>query len=138
MRGNNTMLNLNFLWRARFKDGAIINQIEDGKERLFKEVKERFNDLEYFYLLGKTLGFTVDLKNGVIQIGHNQKLDDIEKKNKIRLIYFRRNRITLGQQKEELKHEIWYFLGIQYLDENNINRKIILKIDNEGNVLIGD
>lgn len=139
---NNSICNLSFLWIAIFKDGTKIEQLENGKEHLFKEVQQKFEDLVYFNLTDrKGHLFTVNLLNGLI--GYNKLefpyIESKEEKSNIRLIYFRRHRIEIGEQdlKEKL-HTITYHLGLQYNDEKNDNHKIILQIDNEGNFIIGE
>lgn len=140
---NNTISNLSFFWRARFKDESTINQIDDeGNEHRFQEILDRFDELSYFYLTNnKDKVFSVDLTNGIIFFNNHRPIEEefkSEKKN-IRLIYFRRNIVELNSQSfKEQKRDIIYFLGLQYLDKNNINRKILLQIDSQGNVVIGD
>ena len=117
---------------------------EDGMENKFKMVQERINELNSFYLYNKDLSiiFKVDLQNGIISLGKTQKIEsDLlkEKKNNIRLIFFRRHRVELSTQDlKEKKHEIIYFLGFQYLDKKGNNQKIIFQIDSEGSWVLGE
>jgi len=137
--GDNPISNLVFHWIAIFNDGKI-EQFENGKEHLFKEVRDRMNDLVYFNLTDrKGHLFTVNLQNGLI--GYNRLefpyIETDEKKENIRLIFFRRHRIELGTNNlEEKSHTIAYHLGCQYNDEYNHNHKIILEIDSEGNWIL--
>jgi len=139
--GNNSMNSLVFHWNAIFKDGTHIFQFDkDGIEHKFKEVQEKFNELVYFNLTnnrGKM--FSVNLINGLI--GYNRLefpyIETEKKKENIRLIFFRRHQIELNESLNEKNHNIAYHLGLQYNDENNINRKIILQINSLGHFVIG-
>lgn len=134
---------LSFFWIALFRDNTKIEQFnEDGTENKFKLIQEKIHDLVYFNLTDrKGHFFTVDLING--RIGYNYLplpyLEKTEEKKNIRLIFFRRHQVEIGTQDiKEKKHEIIYFLGFQYQDENNNNHKIILQIDSEGNWILGE
>jgi len=141
---DNHMDSLSFYWKSRFIDNSEISQFnKEGKETLFKEVKDKFNSLTYFYLIHKSLPicFTVDLINGLIFYNNHQKIDLnlIEKKENIRLIYFRRHTVELTESLEQNSHTITYHLGIQWNDKLGNNKKIILQIDSEGNwILLGE
>lgn len=141
---NNAMNSLHFFWKAELKDGTIIHQFDkDGIEHRYQEVKDKFINLKYFYLYNKNDSnnvFIVDLINGFIY--KNKIIKNFKEENKkynIRLIYFRthRKKINLNNLKK-LEEEIHYNLGFQYLDSNNINHKIILQIDKNGDFLIGE
>jgi len=140
--GNNPIDSLSFLWIAIFSDGTKIEQIDgNGIEHRFQLVKDRFEDLVYFNLTDrKGHLFTVNLINGLI--GYNKLefpyIESKEKKENIRLIYFRRNKITMTESGDQQSHQIWYFLGFQYLDNLGNNRQIVLKIDSEGNWILGE
>lgn len=138
--GNNPMDSLTFYWMAEFKNGVIF-QFENGKEHKFQEVKDRINELEFFHLYHKdemsNINFIVDLKKGIIKTLDSKEPELIEPKENIRLIYFRRHKIDLNQSGKEMKHTIEYHLGFQYNDKLGNNRQIVLKIDNEGNWIIG-
>ena len=141
--GNNSMNSLQFFWKARFVDNSEIYQFnKDGSENRFQLVKDKFSDLRYFYLIKKDLSqtFTVDLIHGLIFFNNHQKLiyEFTSDKKNIRLIYKRRNQVYISEKGNLLKKDVWYLLGFQYLDKNNINHKIILQIDQMGNFIIGD
>jgi len=131
---------LTFLWIAIFSDGTKIEQIDENKiEHRFQEVKDRFEDLVYFNLTDKRGHlFTINLINGLI--GYNKLefpyIESTEKKSNIRLIYFRRNTITMTESGDQQSHTITYHLGYQYLDNLGNNQKIILRIDSEGNFIV--
>lgn len=141
--GNNSMNSLSFIWKAKFNDNYIIFQFnEDGTENLFKEVKNKFDDLKEFSIYNKdqSIIYTVDLIKGFIY-NNKQNIDlDLlkEEKTNIRLIFFRRHRIEMTEKYLEKSHNIIYFLGFQYNDKNNQNKKILLQIDSQGNFIIGD
>ncbi len=137
-------MKLEFTWFAIFKDGIQINQFDkDEKEHRFQEVKDKFEDLLFFSLTNnKGKLFTIDLKQGMI--GYNYLTfpyikSKEAKKNNIRLIFFRRHMVSIGTSDlKEKFHTITYHLGYQYNDKNNNNQKIILKIDKEGNFILGE
>ena len=138
--GNNPIDSLSFLWTAEFENDCIF-QIENGIEHRFAEVKDRFNELKYFTLQHKEkeISFTVDLVNGLIIYNNYKNPEIIEKKSNIRLIYFRRNRITMTESGNQQSHTVVYHLGLQWNDNLGNNRQIIFKIDSEGNfVVIGE
>lgn len=134
------MNSLSFTWVAIFQNGIKISQFDEkGQEHRFQEIKDRFKDLVYFNLTnrqGKL--FQINLLQGII--GYNDILfpyrESKEIKKNIRLIFFRRHTVTLGENAAEQNHNIEYYLGFQFNDEKGNNRKIILIIDQEGNFII--
>ena len=137
---NNSISDLSFLWTAVFKDYTYISQVENGIEHKFQEVKDRFNELKYFTLQHKEkeISFTVDLVNGLIIYNNFKNTEVVEKKDNIRLIYFRRNRITMTESGDQQSHTITYHLGLQWLNSKKENRQTVLKIDENGNWVLGD
>jgi len=140
--GNNPMDSLTFYWMAEFKNGVIF-QFEDGKEHKFQEVKDRINELEFFHLYHKdgmsNINFIVDLKRGLIKTLDSQEPETIELKENIRLIYFRRNIVEIGEHDlKEKSRIIKYHLGFQYNDKFGNNRQIVLIIDKNGNWYLGE
>jgi len=144
--GDNSISKLNFLWKAKLNNDIIIKQLDDeGKEHRYQEIKDNFDKLKYFYLTNnKDKTFIVDLINGFIYLNKRQRNlfdDKLEKKN-IRLIYFRRKQISIKIGKTKHKFPkgdiVRYFLGFQYNDLEGRNHKILLQINDEGNVIIGD
>jgi hypothetical protein len=137
------MSNLNLIWTANFKDGSSIKQYDEAQnEHLFKEVQNRFSELTSFSLshINNPFIVTVDLKSGTIQINKNQKMEPelINTGDNIRLIFFRRHKHVMnGNLNKELSHIILYFIGYQYNDIDGNNRKILLQIDQEGNIILG-
>jgi hypothetical protein len=139
---NNPMSSLSFHWKAIFSDGSVTEQFnEDGTENKFQLVKDRFNILVYFNLANKQgILFTVDLIHGII--GYNDLIlpyrdfSTSEKKENIRLIFFRRHKVEMTENLIEKSHTITYHLGYQYLDKLGNNRQIVLQIDSEGNFII--
>jgi hypothetical protein len=138
--GNNSMESLNFYWKAFFSDGSILEQFENGIENKFQKVKDNFDKLIRFSLVNKDYSqcFTVDLQNGFIIYNNRLPTDNREKKDNVRLIYFRRIRKILNEQLQEVKCIIHYHLGFQYNDKLGNNQKIILQIDEQGNWILGD
>ncbi len=141
---------LNFQWEAIFKDGKIIPQYEEDKEHPFSEVRENFSDLVLFKIkhICLPLEIAVDLTRGLLfyNLGCGMELyeaigsvdpDFIKEKENIRLIYFRRHTHQLSAQLDELAHTLVYFIGYQYTI-NGINHKVIVQVDNNGHLTIGD
>lgn len=138
--GNNSMDSLVFYWIAEFEDDCIF-QFENGTEHRFQEVKDHFDTLKYFTLQHKEkdLSFTVDLTLGIITCNTKYQAMKSEEKKNIRLIFFRRHKIEIGEKDlKEQTHNITYFLGYQYLDKNGHNIKVVLQIDEQGNWFLGD
>jgi hypothetical protein len=137
---NNSMKSLSFYWIAEFEDNCIY-QFENGIEHRFQEVKNKINKLKYFTLQHKekTINFTVDLTLGIITFNKNYQAGELkEEKQNIRLIFFRRHRITMTENLIKKSHIIEYHLGFQYNDKNGNNQKIILQIDEQGNWILGE
>jgi hypothetical protein len=140
---SNSIPSLSFFWKAFFSDGSILEQFDNkGNEHRFQEVKDNFDKLIRFSLINKDYSqcFTVDLQSDLIIYNNyrNINLNNIEKKNNLRLIFFRRHRVEIGTQDlKEKKHTITYHLGYQYLKDGK-NQKIILQIDENGNWILGD
>lgn len=138
--GNNSMNSLQFYWMAEFNKDIIL-QFENGIEHRFQEVRDRINELEYFHLYHKEkkLKFIVDLKKGFIKFNDCEEPEEIEKKENIRLIFFRRHITAIGEQDlKEKSHSIFYFLGLQWNDKLGNNQKILLQIDSNGNFILSD
>jgi len=136
----NSISNLSFLWMAEFTDETIF-QLQNGVEHRYQEVKDRINKLKYFTLQHKEkdLNFSVDLTLGIITFNKNYQAEEIkEEKHNIRLIYFKRNTITMTESGQEQKHTITYHLGLQWNDNLGNNRQVVLKIDSEGNWILGE
>jgi hypothetical protein len=138
---NNNMNSLSFIWTAKFKNSEDICQFnfETGLENKFQLVKDNFDKLEYFILWNKEKFFTVDLINGIIYFNTElkEKQEFLEKKENIRLIFFRRHQVKISEKDlQEQSHIIEYHLGFQYLDSNNINHKVILQINENGDFVI--
>jgi len=141
---NNSMNSLTFYWKAKFLNGDTIFQFDSqGIEHRFQEVKDQFNELIEFSLYNKEkcIIYTVDLINGLIYNNQvlKEKQESQEKKENIRLIFFRRHRVEINTQDlKEKNHEITYYLGFQYNDKQKNNQKIIFQIDSEGNWILGE
>jgi hypothetical protein len=135
---NNSISNLSFLWISYFLDGSIIEQLKDGVESRFQLVKNNFDKLIRFSLVNRDYSkcFTVDLQKGFIIYNNFTEFNNLEEKSNIRLIYFRRNTITMTESGEKKSHTIIYHVGLQWNDTLGNNRKIILKIDSAGNFIV--
>lgn len=134
------MLKLKFTWVAEFSDNSTISQFTpEGQEVLFQEVRDRFSDLTSFTLnhTEKSIAVRVDLTQGIVYVNDvQQPLDESENKNNIRLIFFRRHRVDMSMNGQEMNHGIFYFIGFQYLDDQNNNVQKFIQLDQEGNILL--
>ena len=139
--GNNSMNSLTFTWKAIFPNGSIIEQFENGIINKFDLNWYKTGVLSRFSLVNKDYSkyFTVDLQNGFIIYNNYENIEIKEKKQNIRLIYFRRIRKEIGEQDlKEKSCTTKYHLGMQWNDSLGNNQKIILIIDEEGNWVIGE
>ena len=137
---NNSISSLVFHWIAIFSDGNVIAQFNSDKsENKFELVKNNFDTLRYFNLINNNgTMFSVDLISG--HIGYNDIIfpyRNLEKKESVRLIFFRRHKIEMNENFIEKSHQTIYHLGLQW-NKNKINYKIILEINEDGSFIIGD
>ena len=137
------MPNLKLHWVAKFNSHPDLKQFDNnGKEHALKEVLALHDDLKSFSLthVEKDLQFVLDIKTGLIYI-NNRQIPEPEllskKDRKLRLIYFRRNKVFLGTNLQELSRTITYFLGYQYNDGQGNNHKKLIQINSDGNIVIG-
>jgi hypothetical protein len=132
----NSIDNLSFLWVACDYNDNLFFQYLDKKETRFNKEWFTSSALKYFCLYHKenSLYFLVDLVKGNLSFMNYEDKDNEEKKNNIRLIYFRRNRIEITGDKQN--HTIVYHLGYQYLDFQGNNKKVILEINSDGSFVI--
>jgi len=142
MNINNRSQDLSFHWFAEF-ESSYLKQYDNGIENKFQEVINHASELKYFLIrhTDKDLSITVDLKNGLLFINkHQANVDELIKteKSNIRLIYFRRHKVDLNAQMQEIGRNIIYFIGFQYTDKDGHNHKILLQLDNEGNIVVGN
>jgi hypothetical protein len=143
MNNVNSKPELNLVWTAYFEGELVINQYDGDNENRFKEVQDRFDKLVGFELVHKfkPLRVYVHIRRGLIFINQEvTPIDEITKETKsnIRLIYRRRNKVEMSIRGEILSHDLKYLLGYQYNDKDGFNHQVILTIDQEGNIAIGD
>ncbi len=141
-------------WTAIFSDGNRIMQYEQVNnkgtvvdelvytEHMFKEVLDRQDDLEFFFLANQKNKeiFLVDLITGCISKAteNYEMLDpraDMLRKDqyKYRLIYFREVAKHFDANLKPVgNEEVVYFIGFQYTDENDKNHKRMIKIQDDG------
>jgi len=138
---NNSMKSpLTFSWIAIFSDGSKIEQFENNNEHSFQEVQNKINELVYFNLTDKQGHlFSVNVVQGLI--GYNDLVFSYrevkEKKENVRLIFFRRHKVEITENNIEKSHNIEYHLGFQY-NQNEYNRQIVLIIDSQGSWVLGE
>lgn len=113
-------------WKAIYNDGAELNQFQDGKENLFKDIDE--DKLVYFKLSDGKDEVLLSLSDGKFIInkqeisidGYNNEQEDN------RLIYFRRVTTTLGQGGHVPNNIVTSYIGYQFNDEEGVNKKVML------------
>jgi hypothetical protein len=134
------MSDLKFRWTAKFEDNSTLPQYSlDDQENLFKKVLDRFSDLTQFTLshTDKNIVVKVDLLKGIIYVNDEQQaLGETELKTNVRLVFFRRHRHDMSGNGQELGHEIFYFIGFQYIDEQGHNVQKVIQLNSEGNILV--
>jgi len=104
---------LAFYWVAEFSDGSKIEQFDkNGKEVLYKEVDDRYDDLVMFSITDGTETYSVDLDKWKL-ITPNKTYTSKDSNRK--LLYFRRNhvRMSLGEKREILSPRVYHHLGIK-------------------------
>lgn len=131
-----------YKWHAVLQDGTQIDQVDQhGFEHMFQEVRDRFNQLVLFFITDTNgIKLTVNLSKGILIIGNTQpRVEELKEiKVNIRLIYFRRNKVTLSIGNDIQNHTVVQCVGFQYIDKLGNNRKIMAQIDEAGNILIGE
>lgn len=134
-------------WNAHFKGGRVLEQFDERKkERLFREVLDKQEDLETFDLVEDGKVYSVDLKNGEFCINGQylfaiteEELGHPVRDIKYRIIYYRRMRQILtetgtGLVPSKTKAHC-YLLGWQAtIDDKNIQR--ILHIYPDGKIFL--
>ena len=135
------MLPLKLHWKVQFNDGTELKQFNNNKENLFQDVLDRLNDITLFTLYHTERPFyvSVDTRKGLILV--NNSCQDYygnnnDKKN-IRLIFFRRHRISISGRLKSKKEQLFYFIGYQYTTSSNKNKQVFLQINQEGHIAIG-
>jgi len=113
-----------FVWRAHFKDGSILNQIEGEQEKTYRDIDQHPEKVKKFELINVQNPekiYSVDLEtgdfnfNGVI-FKNNIDVSDCQ----LRCIYFRRRQKIMFSAIPDIISA--YLLGWQ-TTKNNINIK---------------
>lgn len=125
-------------WRAYFKGQHVLDQFDSkNKERLFKEVLDRQDELEKFELVGNGEVYQVNLITGEFFIKGVKFLPVTEtelgvyhRSVKYRIIYYRRIQTTISQTKVGKPNLLCYLLGWQAtIDGKNIQRVMHIYLD---------
>lgn len=114
------------MWKAIYTDGGFLNQFEEEKENLFKDVDEQ--NLTRFEVEVNSKRYWVDLETGTFGVGTEEIKFEIPEDCKLRLIYFRRVKQTMsiGANIASAK-EIQQCLGWQ-ATIGDINHQRIMKV----------
>lgn len=126
------MKEVKLCWRSYFKNQHVLEQFDiNGKERLFKEVLDRQDELEKFELFNDTERYSVNLRTGLFTIkGVEIDLFNIISQPKYRLIYYRRMQTMFTPQQIGKPELLCYLLGLQTtIDGKNVQRVLQLYID---------
>lgn len=137
------MKKIELKWKAHFSNAKTLEQYNAiGKERLFKEVLDRQDELEVFELIGDGKIYQVDLRTGkffikgveffpITESDFKKPLRDVH----YRLIYYKRNQTTVTLNAIKKPEVLCYLLGWQALvDGKNYQR--IMHIYPDGKVEI--
>lgn len=119
-------------WRAYFNGGRVLEQFDSkGKEKLFREVLDRQEDLEKVELVGNGEIYQVNLITGEFFIKGIKFLPITEtelgiyhRNVKYRIIYYKRKQTTITQTTTREPTLVCYLLGWQA----TINGKSIKRI----------
>ena len=135
------MLPLKLHWKVQFNDGTELKQFNNDKENSFQSVLDRFNEVNLFTLYHTERPFyvSVDTQKGLIFVNsdcHEYHGDKYNKKN-IRLIFFRRHKISISSKLDSKKEQLFYFIGYQYTTNSNKNKQVFLQISQDGKIVIG-
>lgn len=129
-------------WRARFKNQHTLEQYNDGKERLFREVLDRQDELEHFELAENGKLYSVNLKTGMFSINGVDIFPITEEELGLplrdahyRIIYYRRMQASFTPQQIEDSALLCHLLGWQTnIDGKNFKR--ILHIYDDGKLFL--
>lgn len=113
-----------YIWQAVYDDGTVLNQFNEEKENLFKDIDQE--KLIVFNLSENGNTITVNLEQGIFTINETVfEVPELSYKEGYRLIYFRRNTRKLATGGVELSCEIESFIGYQ-LEVDKKNRQVML------------
>ena len=117
-----------YTWTAIYKDNSELKQFVDGRESLFKDIKQE--DLLAFRIDDDTRHIIVDLKIGVFLVNNTIfEIPDLSfKEAEYRLIYFRRVSNSIGTVPGIGGHSVSSFIGFQ-TKINGKNKKAIFSVD---------
>lgn len=145
------MLKLKYLFHCEFNDGEIFSQNAEDRSVIDPEKRSSFFDLlqdtrevERFWLeeaddkflsITKPNTYLVDLTDGHFEVNgssfflHEQTIDPLKKLSKFRLIYFRRNTVSLNLATgEQSALTMIFIIGWQanHPDGRNVKRTMMV------------
>lgn len=130
-------------WRAYFKNQYVLDQYsDDKKERLFREVLDRQDELEKFELVGNGEIYQVNLITGEFFIKGVKFLPVTEtelgvyhRNVEYRIIYYRRMQTTVSRINVRKPSLFCYLLGWQAtINGKNVQR--IMQIYSTGKIVL--
>jgi len=125
-------------WRAYFKNQHVLEQFDiEGKERLFKEVLNRQEELEQLELFNDKERYSVNLRTGLFTIkGVEIDLFGISSQQpKYRVVYYKRMQTMFTSQQIGKPKLFCYLLGLQTtIDNKNVQR--VLQIYPDGKIVL--
>jgi len=130
-------------WKARFKGQHILNQFDvNGKEKLFREVLDRQEDLEIFELVEDGKIYSVNFQTGAFFVKGIEIFPITETELGIplrdahyRIIYYKRMQANFTVQKLEEPKLFCYLLGWQ-TTVNGRNFQRVLQIFPDGKLFL--
>jgi hypothetical protein len=130
-------------WKAHFKNQYVLEQFDkEGKERLFREVLDRQEELERFELIGDKKIYSVNLRDGSFYID-DVKLNLITEQElgvplqnvEYRIVYYKRVQVTMTQSVLGKPKILCYLLGWQTTVDGKCFKRI-LQIYQDGNIFL--
>lgn len=117
-----------FHWRAVYKNGPIVEQLENSEEILYDNIDKE--NLVEFYLIGNTISIGVNLETGSIKINGSEVgfngFSNLE--TSYRLIYYIESKEVLGSKQRGRKT---YCLGLQTTQDKK-GLKLKMNVTNKG------
>jgi hypothetical protein len=127
-----------YQWVAYFSNGSAVKQFEPDGEVLFSSIIERQDELTDFFVLDekKNKYIAVNLGRGFFSInGLPLFFEGVsDKETKYRLIYFRRNKFTIGDSNNASTQHVQHCLGFQTLIDGKSVKKILAINDETGDL----
>lgn len=135
---------LKYVFTAQFNDGEILEQAQEDvsrtnpKKSAFFDVLNDTRKVERFWIAGHGKRYLVDLTDGHFEVNgdsffiHEQTVDESKKLSNFRLIYFRRNQVSLNIENGEATDGgqiVIFALGWQANYSDGSNEKAVIYVE---------